>query len=38
MRTERCERCPDEDTEACEECELVKQDIEEAEREAEANA
>lgn len=29
MRSERCERCPDEDTEACKDCELVKQDIEE---------
>jgi hypothetical protein len=28
MRTDRCERCPDEDTNKCEDCELVKQDYE----------
>ena len=28
MRSERCERCPDEDTQACEDCELVKADME----------
>ena len=28
MRTERCERCPEEDTEACNDCEIVKQDFE----------
>jgi hypothetical protein len=28
MRTKRCERCPDEDTDVCEDCTLVKQDME----------
>lgn len=28
MRTERCKRCPYEDTEACEDCPLVKKDME----------
>jgi hypothetical protein len=28
MRTKRCERCPNEDTEACDNCELVKLDME----------
>lgn len=28
LRSERCERCPDEDTAACEDCEPIKADME----------
>lgn len=28
MRTERCKRCPYEDTEKCDDCPLVKKDME----------
>lgn len=28
MRTERCEMCPDEDTDKCENCKLVIEDTE----------
>jgi hypothetical protein len=28
MRSERCTRCPDEDTDKCNSCQLVKDDME----------